>query len=336
MTKKWLVNVPVAIYIWIRPDCQERQFKIIRNVRPRILFLLSDGGRNEIERSAIVHNRKMLESGIDWECTVYKVFEERNLGLYSFGKKAHQTVWKIVDRCIFLEDDILPSLSFFKYCENLLERYKGDTRICQICGMNHLGKYDVCNKDYFFSRQGAIWGYATWRRVYQTFYDEGYFQDTYELKLLENSTKGNKSFWKRLTGYRTNKNFEGHPAGPEYFFEFCIYGHHQIQIVPRVNLISNIGATSDSAHADELNCLPKKIRNLFNMKTFELNFPLRHPNYVIPDEKYANKVERMMGFNHPLIALSYKVQRFLLLIRHGKFSAIVKKIKQIVYSTSEK
>ena len=336
MTKKWLVNVPVAIYIWIRPECQRRQFEIIREARPSILFLLSDGGRNDEENLSIAQNRNLFESGIDWECTVYKVFENRNLGLYSFGKKAHQAVWEIVDRCIFLEDDILPSLSFFKYCENLLEKYKDDTRICQICGMNHLGTYAVCNKDYFFSRQGAIWGYAKWRRVYQTFYDEAYFKDSYVLNLLKDSTRENKLFWKRVMGYRVNRYFEGHPAGPEYFFEFCIYGQHQVQIIPRVNLISNIGATADSAHADELNCLPRRIRNLFNMKIFDLNFPLKHPEYVVLDENYARKVERVMGFNHPLVLAYYKLQRLLLLVCHGKFEKIIKKIKQCMHATYEK
>lgn len=111
--KPYLVDVPVKINIWIRPECQRRQFEIIKQARPSILFVTSDGGRNEKEWELIKQNRKIYDEEIDWECKVYKLYMDHNLGLYAMGKERENLIWNTVDRCIMLEDDILPSVSFF-------------------------------------------------------------------------------------------------------------------------------------------------------------------------------------------------------------------------------
>ena len=112
--QKYLVDVPVRINIWIRPECQRKQFEVLKQARPSILFLISDGGRNEKEWEAIRANRKIFEQEIDWECTVYKLYEDHNNGLYTMSRKGSELIWNTVDRCIFLEDDQLPAV-----CRNM-------------------------------------------------------------------------------------------------------------------------------------------------------------------------------------------------------------------------
>ena len=117
--KKFLVDVPVKINVWTRKDCQKKQWDVIKKARPSILFIQSDGGRTEKEWETIYENRKMIDDGIDWECTVYKLYEDHNNGIYSMGEKVASFVWSKVDRAIFLEDDDIPSISFFKFCSEL-------------------------------------------------------------------------------------------------------------------------------------------------------------------------------------------------------------------------
>ncbi len=300
--KDYLVDVPVRINIWIRPECQRKQFEIIKKARPSILFLISDGGRNEKEWSAIYQNRKIYDEEIDWNCTVYKVYEDKNNGLYTMGVKTRELVWSKVDRCIFLEDDILPSVSFFQYCAELLEKYKDDERISTICGMNHLGTYDAPKSDYFFSRQGSIWGTATWKRVHDMRDGIKYADDPYVLDLLRQRTRHNDTFWKKIMGYTKDERYDGHIPGGEFYVEFAMYGHNQLQIIPKKNMICNIGCTEDAAHSLSLNRLPKGIRRVFNMETYELDFPLKHAKYVIPDIEYEKKRNRIMAYNHPVIS----------------------------------
>lgn len=318
--KPFLVDVPVRVNIWIRPECQRKQFEVLRQARPSIMFLQSDGGRSEKEWEAIRENRKIFDTEIDWECTVYKIYEEKNLGLYSMGHKVAAFIWKHVDRCIFLEDDYVPSVTFFRYCAELLEKYKDDLRVECICGMNHLGVSDNVTADYFFSRQGSIWGTATWKRTYEMRdYEFKYGKDPYIMKLLHQRTKNNSAFKKRFEAYAKQKYFEGHVAGGEFFREFAMYGQNQLQIIPKKNMICNIGATEDSTHADELNLMPRKIRKIFNMETYELDFPLKHPKYVIPDVEYEKKRNKVMAYNYPVRKFFRRIETLLLSIRYGKF-----------------
>ena len=325
--KSWLVDIPVKINIWIRPECQKKQFEVIKRVRPSILFIQSDGGRNEKEWKAINDNRNMIDENIDWECTVYRLYEEKNLGLYAMGKKRNKLIWNTVDRCIFLEDDQIPSESYFKFCADLLEKYKDDERIECICGMNHLGEYKECSSDYFFSRQGSIWGMATWKRVAEQWGDFSYGNDSYIMKLLKQRTHKNAMIWKRLSAYSKSNIYEGHVAASEFFIEFDMYAQNRLQIIPKCNLISNIGATNDSEHAAEIKMLPKGIRQVFNMELYELQFPLNHPHYVMPDVEYEKRRNKIMGYNTPVIGLGRKIQRAWLMVKNGKGKFIFSKLK---------
>lgn len=311
------VNLPVCVNIWIRPECQRRQFDVIREAKPSVLFLISDGGRTDEEWRAIFENRRLYDNGIDWSCTVYKMYETENQGMYTEGRRCHELVWSVVDRCAFLEDDVLPSVSFFRYCEEMLERYKDDLRVNVICGMNHLGTWESVQSDYFFSRQGSIWGYAMWKRTYAQYYDFGYMQDPYIMECLHQRTRRNAKLWDRICGYAQNSNFEGHCPFTEYYFELSMYLHSQVQVIPKYNLISNIGCTANAAHSSELKLLPHGIRRIFNMKTYELQFPLRHAQYVLPDVVYEKKRNEILAYNCPWRSKVRGIERIWLQIRYG-------------------
>lgn len=327
--RPYLVDVPVNVNIWIRPDCQRKQFEVLKEARPSILFLQSDGGRNEKEWDAIKKNRKIFDNEINWDCKIYKIYEDNNLGLYTMNAKVTAFIWEHVDRCIFLEDDHIPAISFFRYCAELLEKYKDDLRIDRICGVNVLEKYDECSADYFFSHQGSIWGTASWKRCYQMRdIDFEYGNDPYVINLLRQYGKKDPIFIKRAEAYAKNKYYEGHVAGPEFYHKFAMYGHNQLQIIPRVNLISNIGATNDSEHADDINQLPRGIRRVFNMETHEMNFPMFHPSYVIPDLSYENKNNQIAAYNKPIRSTLRTVERGWLKLKSGDIKYIIHKIKK--------
>lgn len=326
MLKPYLVDVPVRVNIWIRPECQRKQFEVLKQARPSIIFLQSDGGRNEKEWEAIRKNRKIFEEEVDWDCTIHKLYEEENQGLYTMGKKVSKYIWEHVDRCIFLEDDFIPAVSFFQYCAELLEKYKDDTRISCICGMNHLGVYEDASSDYFFSRQGSIWGVANWRRSHELRNpDHPFANDPYTMKLLNQRTRKNPTFRRVIKGYAKGKYFEGHVAGAEFFVEFSMYGHNQLQIIPKKNMICNIGCTENGTHATTWKQTPKGLRKLFNMKTYEMEFPMKHPEYVIPDTFYEKKRNRTIAYNYPLVKFYRRIESALLAIKSGSFFKRLKK-----------
>ncbi len=327
--KPWLVDVPVRVNIWIREECQKKQFEVLKKARPSVMFLISDGGRNEKEWKAIRANRELFDTQIDWDCTVYKIYEEKNNGLYTMSKKARELVWSTVDRCIFLEDDYVPSISYFQFCAELLEKYKDDERIQAICGMNHCGTWKQSSSDYFFADEGSIWGIATWKRTdLQRDPEHTYGKDPYVMNLLKQHTENEQVFWDTLKGYAENERYGNHVAGGEFYHRFEIYAQHRLYIIPKYNMINNIGCTPDGEHAAEYNLLPRGIRQVFNMKTYEYDFPLKHPKYVIPDLEYSKKRARIMGVGHPLVLFGRRIESAFLALRYKGLSGIFNKIKK--------
>lgn len=327
--KDFLVDVPVRVNVWIRPECQRTQFDIIKQARPSILFLVSDGGRNEEEWQAIRQNRQMFDDEIDWNCTVYKLYEEKNNGLYSMGKKARELIWSKVDRCIFLEDDYIVSVSFFKYCAELLEKYKDDTRVGTICGMNYEGESQYVTSDYFFAKHGSVWGTATWKRVHELRNDAfDYVNDEYIFNLLKKKTRKNKIFKNQIIGYANNEIFERHPAGGEFFNHFNALAHNMLYVIPKYNMISNVGATKNGAHASELKMLPKATRKLFNLKTYEYSFPLKHPKYMVADEDYEKMIDDTLAFNKPIVKFFRRIEVLFLTLKYKGVKEIFNKIKK--------
>jgi len=101
-----------------------------------------------------------------------------------------------------------------------------------------------------------------------------------------------------------------------------MYSQNRLQIIPKKNLISNIGCSKDATHGDELKLLPKGLRRIFNMKTYELEFPLKHAKYVIPDIDYENKRNKIMGYNAPIVYFFRKIEIVCLRLIYGDFDGI--------------
>ena len=122
---------------------------------PRTLLLYQDGPRDghPDDLDGIRRCREIAED-IDWECAIHKWYQEKNYGCDPSTFMAHKWAFSLVDKCIILEDDCVPSQSFFSYCKELLDKYENDERIDRICGMNNLGEYKYCPYSYFFSSTG--------------------------------------------------------------------------------------------------------------------------------------------------------------------------------------
>lgn len=327
--KDYLVDVAVKTDIWIRTDLQREQFEVIRKARPSILFLISDGGRNDAEWEAIRQNRKMYDEEIDWNCTVYRQYESCNQGMYAMEKKERELIWSHVDSCIFMEDDIIPAVSFFRFCAEMLEKYKDDPRVYAICGTNYTGVNEACSSDYFFSRYGAVWGTATWKRSYMQ-YHTSFVDDPYTMGLLRKETKRHNCHWKQIRGIAKEGMYDGHVPGDEFYMNLAVYGYHQLLIIPKYNLTSNKGCSASATHGDALKRLPMGIRPVFNTKTYELDFPLKEPEYMIPDTDYEEKRNRIMALDHPFVWFYRKVERSFYLLLSGDIPLLFEKVMKYI------
>lgn len=313
--KDYLVDVPVRVNIWIRPECQKKQFEILKTARPSIMFLQSDGGRNSDEWEKIYLNRKLFDDNVDWNCKIIKIYEDKNNGMYSMSRKVSKVIWDNVDRCIFLEDDYLPAVSFFRFCAELLEKYKNDQRIQMITGNNIFGVYeDALPNDYFFSEFGwSIWGTATWKdRVID---NREYPLDYKDNEYIKNCLKQNlPEFWyKKMKGYCEGKFVDGHLPGSEYYFGINSALYHRLNIIPTRNMINNIGCYGE--HSKVIN---KYNESFFNMDIFEINNNIVHPEYIIEDKKFSDMYLYRLGFKVKMLDyVVIKIKRLLKLFLTG-------------------
>jgi len=133
--KPYKTDVAVLLLFFNRPDTFSQVFEQVRLARPSKLFLYQDGPRGEKDLAGIKACRKIAEN-IDWQCEVHRKYQEKNYGCDPSEYIAQTWAFSVVDKCIVLEDDDVPSQSFFPFCKEMLDRYENDKRITMISGFN--------------------------------------------------------------------------------------------------------------------------------------------------------------------------------------------------------
>jgi hypothetical protein len=272
-----ILNTPVAFIIFNRPDKTERVFAEIARARPPKLLVVADGPRPDRpgEHEACLAARSVI-GRIDWPCEVLTNFAESNLGCKRRVSSGIDWVFDQVEEAIILEDDCLPHPSFFRFCEELLERYRDDERIMTINGHSFLPEGKKLPYSYYFSAYVHIWGWASWRRAWQ-YYDV-------EMKVWP-LLRGARWLWD-LVRHKTvaeywQKAFDDVADGRidtwDYQWMFNCWAQNGLAIAPAVNLVSNIGFGGASTHTHT------KDYAFAESPLFEVKFPLRHPPYLIRD-----------------------------------------------------
>ena len=156
-----------------RPELTRKVLDRIREVKPRKLYFAVDGHRLEcLDDVAKCNEVKILADQIDWQCEVKTLFSEKNLGCKFGPYKAIDWFFKNIEEGIIFEDDSLPDISFFYFCEELLARFRHEDKIASISGNNfQFGKNNTGNS-YYFSNFSHTCGWATWRRSWK-YYELG-------------------------------------------------------------------------------------------------------------------------------------------------------------------
>jgi hypothetical protein len=297
------LKTPVAFLIFNRPDTAARVFEEIRRARPPKLLIIADGPRlnrpNEVEKVAAT--RAVVEQ-VDWHCEVLTNYSDINLGCKRRVSSGLDWVFQTVEEAIILEDDCLPHPTFFRFCEELLEKYQEDEHVMHISGNNFQFDHKQGESSYYFSRYAHVWGWASWRRAWQH-YDVQMRRwagaESKDVFLSDFANPAEKRFWKA--------KWDGVCAGGidtwDFQWVFACLAQKSLSIVPNVNLVSNIGFGRNSTHTGS-------ISNLADIPTVAMVFPLVHPSFFTRDleaDDYAASLFFRLGlFKH----VAGKIQRF--------------------------
>lgn len=257
-------------------------FAEIRRARPKRLFLIADGARaeraGEAERCAAA--RAVVER-VDWDCEVHRDFADENLGCGRRPATGISRVFEQVDRAIVLEDDCVPEPSFFRFCDELLERFSDDERVMQISGHRFLRQTECGRYSYFFSGfPNCGGGWATWRRAWRHYDPElrswpELRRTSWLVELLGNERAAES--WTRIFD-------RAHQAGGDcdywdYQWTYSVWTQSGLTATPHAALLSNIGFGEGATHTTS----PDDWRS--GMPVGSVDFPLRHPAYLIRDHE---------------------------------------------------
>lgn len=279
------LTTPVAFIIFNRPDTTAQVFEQIRIAKPSKLYLISDAPRvgREDDVEKVKETREYVESHIDWECEVHKNYAETNMGCKNRVYTGITWVLSQEDRTMILEDDVVPTQQFFRYCQEMLEYYKNNPRVMMVSGTN-LQKSVPIKNQYTFSCFSSIWGWATWKRAWDL-YDPD-VKDWPEVDKRGDLKCVQSGFAYLFLKRNVQSVYTKKKDTWDIQWDYCRHKNRGLGVVPKENMITNIGfdradATHTTGGSDE------------DFSVGEMAFPI---NFNVPvkrdvdyDRAYINK-----------------------------------------------
>lgn len=274
------ISAALVLFVMRRPRATKRVINILKKFKFKKIYIVCDGWRNLLEKNKVLEVRKIVNKSFS-DKKVIKLFYKKNVGMRNIAPVAFKKVFRSEEKIIVIEDDTLPHPSFFNFVDKLLIKYKNNKKISMVSGVNFNSKMTKnLNKDYFFSKYSFLWGWATWRDRWKI-YDNSLkkwniYKKSGQLK-KDFPITGEYRFWKKeLNALYRNPKY----GAWDFPLSFANYYHKRYSIVPKVNLVKNIGVADDPTGRN-----PKKTKNL---KTFSINKKLIHPKEINLNLEYDN------------------------------------------------
>lgn len=244
------MNSAVLFIVFNRPDTSLKVFEAIRAVRPPRLYIAADGPRpNRQNEAALCESVRGIAKLVDWDCQLFTRFMNINVGCKRGVTGAIDWFFDNETEGIILEDDVVPHATFFPYMDQLLERYRDDESVRMVSGSNLVAPYMVTNTSYMFSRYTHIWGWGTWRRSWKkydvTMSDWGGVRATQWMEeYLADCPETAAGKWRQIFDAVWMNMIDTW----DYQWTYSCWRSNGLCIVPKVNMVKNIGFGADATH----------------------------------------------------------------------------------------
>ena len=295
---------PVLFLLFNRSDCTKQVFEAIRIVKPEKFYIAIDGPRrgntNDVTKIAAV--KEVVLNNIDWVCEVKTLIRDTNLGCKEAVSSAINWFFSNEAEGIILEDDCLPNVSFFRFCDTLLEKYRDDDRVRHISGVNFMDSDNKVAESYYFSKITHVWGWASWRRVWKEYDKDLLLLDKFiNNKRLLDIYPDKRIMSKLVEDYRRVKS--GKQGTWDFQYQFANFINNALCIIPRESLVINIGFGSESTHEHLNKWEESEIKEIGE---------ITHPVFFIPYMQLDMVFFRKMNSVSFKDKVKFKISRFFL------------------------
>ena len=294
-----MLNTPVVLFLFNRPECVRQVFESIRAQQPRKLYLIADGARPNVETDPdLVEAARRVVENVDWKCELSCDFSSRNLGLKKRISSGLNLVFKQESRAIILEDDCVPHPDFFYFCEFMLEAFAEKKEVSVVSGSNFQRGVTRGDSAYYFSKYNHCWGWATWADRWQLF--------DAELPFLE--TLLSSDYWVELHPDQTEREYwaeifarckRGEINSWAYPWTASVWNARGCTVTPQTNLVSNVGFDDSATHTKGFN------RKISALPTSEIGEISLSPEMVVNVEADRHVYLNKFGGRNRVFPLKY-------------------------------
>jgi hypothetical protein len=254
------IKIAGVYFAYNRPELIERTLRKFSNFDfdKLIIFLNGPVDQNDEFKTekTLSEVKKVLKNKKNIELNVNK--KNKNINLQFFDSLNY--VFNKYEAAVVLEDDAIPSETFYNFCKTIINFHKKDDTVAAISGTNYLNI--KISEDYYYTKYFFPWGWASWRRFWKSISIK-----KIEMQHFQNSKKFNmiftnpveKNYWSNIFH---DKNFDV-PWDNYIFMNMIQQG--KFTVIPKHNLIHNIGVGLKSSHY-QLDYDTRLIKNNFEMK----------------------------------------------------------------------
>lgn len=292
MGESYEVQVPpVLLIVFRRPELTRKMLESIRAAKPPRLYVACDGpraGRADDEERV----RAVRAIVAEYENDLHPItrYQTQNLGCGKGVSTAISWFFEHEEEGIILEDDCYPDPSFYRFCGEMLARYRNVTNVMQVAGYNAMSGACPIEADYRFSHYGWQWGWATWRRAWAQF--DLTMASWPEFKKL-GLHKCAAFYEDRVRVF--DEMYEGRCDTWDYQWQYAMAANYGLSVVPVHSLITNVGVGLGCTHGIECG-------ESLDLKVCirPVSFPLRENQFVVPDPAYDRHLVHAFRTSWPI------------------------------------
>lgn len=280
-------KVSVALFTYRKIEFLKEILDLIGKYNPPYLYIFQNKHYNKAEKKIVSEVSDFLKN-YNYKHSVVFVKQKKHLKINDHFYFSLNFAFNRTDRLIILEDDTIPSLSFFYFCELMLNKFNNNSEIGAING-NNLNSCNIESSYFLSSLALPFWGWATWKSKWELYRDDKSYWNFKEKEILLELSQENKIKIKEVFEQLSP---ESRFITWDILWNWTLMANNLKTIVPGQNLVSNKGFYFKGSSTNYVKS------SFSNLKTYEMG----------NDLGLLSSQENVINYENAIISLSTEIQ----------------------------